>query len=187
MDLAVRELQPEAVAGDDLGLDGGRRAGDRRAVVDRGGRPSEDVGDDRCQDGTAGHARILPAVKVLRAAAWLGGGALVVLAARAIVYALSPRRSRRPSRARPAGRRCRSWSSALPRSGSRIAAAVLWLAALGVRERRLLARRIRRRRSRLARIAVRAAVLVRHHRSPSRCWSRRCTGAPASAGTGSTA
>ena len=99
-------------------------------------------------------------MKVIRAAAWLGGGALVVLAARAIAYALSPSplaqafegRAGRPGAAVRASslRSCSGVALLPPRS--------VWLAALGVRERALLAD-VPAPPLRLARLVVRAAVM----------------------------
>jgi hypothetical protein len=78
-------------------------------------------------------------MKAIRALAWLGGGVLVVLAARAVAYALSPSPLAQAFERHAGG-------PALPFVvvgalvlGVGIAAAVLGVAAVGVRERALLA------------------------------------------------
>ena len=97
-------------------------------------------------------------MKVLRAAAWLGGGALVVLAARAIAYALSPSPLAQAFEGRAGGPALPVVAVVAVVLGVAVAAAVVWLAALGVRERALLAEAPAPP-LRLARLAVRAAVL----------------------------
>jgi hypothetical protein len=90
--------------------------------------------------------------------AWVGAGAIVVLAARALAYALSPSPLARTFEHRAGG-------PALPFVvvgalvlGVGLAAAVVGLAALGVRERSLLESAARPR-LRLRRLAARAAAL----------------------------
>jgi hypothetical protein len=97
----------------------------------------------------------------VRRTGWIGAVALVVLAGRAIAYALSPS----PLAADFAGR---AGGPALPLVaavslglGAFVSAAVVWLAALGVRERRLLEARplASEPRLRLRRLAARAVLL----------------------------
>jgi len=97
-------------------------------------------------------------VKVLRAVAWLGGGALVVLAARAIVYALSPSPLAQAFEQRAGGPALPFVVVGATVLGIAIAAAAVGLAALGVRERALLAEAPAPP-LRLGRLAVRAAAL----------------------------
>jgi hypothetical protein len=95
---------------------------------------------------------------MLRAVAWLGGGALVVLAARAIVYALSPSPLAQAFERRAGGPALPFVVVVAAALGVAIAAAVVGLAALGVRERAVLAEAPAPP-LRLVRLAVRAAVL----------------------------
>lgn len=97
-------------------------------------------------------------MKVLRALAWLGGGALVVLAARAIVYALSPSPLAQAFEGKAGGPALPFVVVGAAVLGIAIAAVVLGLAALGVRERALLADAPRPP-LRLRRLVVRAAIL----------------------------
>jgi hypothetical protein len=96
--------------------------------------------------------------KLIRAAAWLGGGALVVLAARAIAYALSPSLLAQAFEGRAGGPALPFVAVVAVVLGVAVAAGVVWVAALGVRERALLADAPAPP-LRLARLAVRAAVL----------------------------
>jgi hypothetical protein len=97
-------------------------------------------------------------MKTIRALAWLGGGAVVVLAARAIAYALSPSPLAQAFEGRAGGPALPFVAVGAAVLGMALAAAAVGLAALGVRERALLADApvppLR-----LARLAVRAAVL----------------------------
>src|SRR6186997_3680836 len=97
-------------------------------------------------------------MKVFRAVAWLGGGALVVLAARAIVYALSPSPLAQAFEQRAGGPALPFVVVGATVLGIAIAAAAVGLAALGVRERALLAEAPAPP-LRLGRLAVRAAAL----------------------------
>ena len=97
-------------------------------------------------------------MKVFRALAWLGGGALVVLAARAIVYALSPSPLAQAFEGRAGGPAMPFVVVGAAVLGIAIAAAAVGLAALGVRERALLAD-VPAPPLRLARLVVRAAAL----------------------------
>jgi hypothetical protein len=78
-------------------------------------------------------------MKLMRAAAWLGGGALVVLAARAVVYALSPSPLAQAFEHKVGGPGLPFVIAAGALLGVGLAAAIVGLAALGVRERALLA------------------------------------------------
>ena len=97
----------------------------------------------------------------LRALAWAGAGALVVLAARAIAYALSPDPLARTLEREAGGPRLPVVALVSLSLSLVFACAVLWLAALGVRERRVLAALPKddAPRLRLGRVAVRAAFL----------------------------
>ena len=95
---------------------------------------------------------------MFRAVAWLGGGALVVLAARAIVYALSPSPLAQALEQRVGGPALPFVVVGATVLGIAIAAAAVGLAALGVRERALLAEAPAPP-LRLGRLAVRAATL----------------------------
>lgn len=75
---------------------------------------------------------------LLRAVCWLGAGALVVLAARSIAYALAPSPLARALERDAGGPRLPVVCVAALGLALALASAVLWLAALGVRERRLL-------------------------------------------------
>jgi hypothetical protein len=93
---------------------------------------------------------------------WAGATALVVLAARTFVYAAEPSPLAR-TLSRQAGGPC-LWTLALVvlAGGTAVAAAVVWLAAVGVEERRRLERRRvlgEPVRLRLGRLLVRAAAL----------------------------
>ncbi len=78
-------------------------------------------------------------MKVIRALAWLGGGALVVLAARAVVYALSPSPLAQAFEGRAGGPALPFVILGAAVLGFAIATAAVGLAALGVRERAVLA------------------------------------------------
>jgi hypothetical protein len=74
----------------------------------------------------------------VRALCWLGGGAVVVLAARAIAYALAPGPLARALERDAGGPRLPMICIAALGLALGVSSAILWLAALGVRERRLL-------------------------------------------------
>jgi hypothetical protein len=97
-------------------------------------------------------------MKVVRALAWLGGGALVVLAARAIAYALSPSPLAQAFEGRAGGPALPFVVVGAAVLGVIVAAAVVGVAALGVRERALLAEAPAPP-LRFARLVVRAALL----------------------------
>jgi hypothetical protein len=77
-------------------------------------------------------------VKPLRLASWLGTGALVVLAGRAIAYALSPSPLALELSHQAGGSRLPLVTVVTLALAIALSSAVLWLAALGVRERHLL-------------------------------------------------
>jgi hypothetical protein len=78
-------------------------------------------------------------VKLIRAVAWLGGGALIVLAARAVVYGLSPSPLAQAFEHEAGGPALPFVVVVAGVVGVGLAAAAVGLAALGVRERALLA------------------------------------------------
>lgn len=78
-------------------------------------------------------------MKMIRALAWIAGGSLVVLAARAIAYALSPSPLARVLEGRAGGPALPFVVVGAAVLGLAVAAAVIGVAALGVRERALLA------------------------------------------------
>jgi hypothetical protein len=77
-------------------------------------------------------------VNLIRVLAWLGGGALVVLAARALAYALSPSPLAQAFEGRAGGPALPFVVVGAVVVGVGLAAAAIGLAALGVRERALL-------------------------------------------------
>lgn len=97
----------------------------------------------------------------IRALAWTGVAALVVLGARAIAYALSPSPLAGALERRTGGPATPVVILVSLGVGLALACIVLWLAALGVRERRLLARVPEHQAPRLGlrRVVVRAALL----------------------------
>jgi len=78
-------------------------------------------------------------MKTIRALAWLGGGALVVLVARAIAYSLSPSPIAQAFEGRAGGPALPFVIVGAAVLGLALASAAVGLAALGVRERALLA------------------------------------------------
>jgi hypothetical protein len=78
-------------------------------------------------------------MKLIRAGAWLSGGALVILATRAVVYALSPSPLAQAFEREAGGPALPFVIVAAAVLGVAVAAALLGLAAFGVRERALLA------------------------------------------------
>jgi len=97
-------------------------------------------------------------IRLLRPGAWLAGGALVVLAARAVAYSLSPSPLAQAFEGRAGGPALPLVVGAAVVVGLAVAAAVVGFAALGVRERALLADSDAPP-LRLGRLVVRAAVL----------------------------
>lgn len=99
--------------------------------------------------------------RLIRTGAWLGAGALVVLAARAIAYALSPSPLAAHFEHAAGGPALPAVALVSLLLGVACSAAVVWLAALGVRERRVLSGEPRAAEPRLAlaRAAVRAVAL----------------------------
>jgi hypothetical protein len=96
-----------------------------------------------------------------RAAAWAGTGALVVLGARQVTYALSPSPLAGALEGKAGGPRLPVLAVVSLGLGLAVAAAAVWLAALGVRERRLLESRpvLADARLRLGLLAARAVGL----------------------------
>jgi len=96
-----------------------------------------------------------------RALAWVAIGALVVLGARAIVYALSPSPLALELSHQAGGPQLPAIAVASLALAFAVSAVALWLAALGVRERRLLETRrvLTVPRPRLGRLAARALAL----------------------------
>jgi hypothetical protein len=101
----------------------------------------------------------LPRVaRVIRSCCWLGGFVLVVLCARALAYALSPSPLAAAFEHRAGGPALPLVTIAALAVGLGLAAAVVALAAVGVRERALL-EGVEAPRLRLRRLVLRAAVL----------------------------
>jgi hypothetical protein len=96
--------------------------------------------------------------RLIRPAAWLAGGALVILAARAIAYSLSPSPLAQAFEGRAGGPALPFVAVVAGVLGLAVAAAVVGLASFGVRERALLADAPAPP-LRLWRLAARAAVL----------------------------
>jgi hypothetical protein len=97
-------------------------------------------------------------MRLIRGLSWIGTGALVVLGARTLVYALSPSPFARMFEHQAGGPSLPLVAVAALAAGLGIAVAVVALAAIGVRERALLAS-VSPPRLRLGRLAVRAALL----------------------------
>jgi hypothetical protein len=97
-----------------------------------------------------------------RAAGWAGAGVLVVLAARTVAYALEPSPLARELSRGAGGPRLWVLATVVLALGAALATAVVWLAAIGVAERRRLERRrlvAPPRRVRVGRLLLRAAGL----------------------------
>jgi hypothetical protein len=93
-----------------------------------------------------------------KSACWIGGGLLVILAARSLAYALSPSPLARSLEHAAGGPSLPAVAVAALAIGVALAAAVVWLAALGVRERARL-ERVEAPRLRLRRLLLHAAAL----------------------------
>jgi hypothetical protein len=100
----------------------------------------------------------LLAVKLVRPLSWFGAAALVVLAARAVAYALSPSPLARALGHEAGGPSLPAIAVGALVGGVALAAAVVALAAVGVRERALL-EAVEAPRLRLGRLSVRALAL----------------------------
>ena len=125
-------------------------------------------------------------MKLIRAVAWLGGGALVILAARAIVCALSPSPLAQVFEHEAGGPALPFVIAVAAVLGVGLGAAVVGVAALGVRERALLAEAPHRP-SAWGRFSSAPSPSSSPPRSALPCSSPGSTGAPASAGTAFTA
>src|SRR5437868_14802778 len=97
----------------------------------------------------------------MRRLMWLGAGALVVLSTRAVVYALSPSPLASLLSQKAGGPNLPVVALVSLGLAFGLASAILWLAALGVRERQLLDSRpaLEVPRLRLGRVLARAVVL----------------------------
>jgi hypothetical protein len=79
---------------------------------------------------------------VTRLLVWVGAGALVVLTARSLAYAIEPTPAARLLEQRAGGPSLPVLALVALSLGASLAVAICWLAALGVRERALLERRV---------------------------------------------